>query len=162
MPKIHTQGFREQAVQKVFARKGKSIKTIAQELGIGYSTLQQWMRDYQSMTPTLDNNNQRPHDWSPKQRFQALMDTAAMDAEHASQYCRENGIFPHHLGTWRDNFIGNDKKSTGSVKADASKLRKENAVLQKELRRKEKALAEAAALLILQKKFHALLEGEGE
>jgi len=160
MPKRHTQGFKEQAVHKALTRNGKSIKVIAQDLNIGYSTLQKWMREIKLVTHSKDS--QRPNDWSRKQQFQALMDTASMDAAQCSQYCREKGIFPHHLDEWRENFTSSDKNSSPSSKADVSKLRKENVTLQKELRRKEKALAETAALLVLQKKFQALLEGKEE
>jgi len=158
MPKMHTQGFKEQAVQKALTKDGKSVKTIAQELNIGYSTLQKWIQEYKSMKPQKDN--QRPQDWTRKQQLQALMDTASMNAEQRSQYCRENGFFPHHLDEWHDSFIKADKKSVGSNKTEMTVLKKENASLQKELRRKDKALAETAALLVLQKKFQALLEGK--
>jgi len=109
MPKRHTQGFKEQAVRKSLTRDEKSIKTIAQELNIGYSTLQKWIREYKLVTH--NKNNQRPQDWSQKQQFQALMEAASLDMEQINQYCREKGIFPHHLDNWRDNFIKNDKKS---------------------------------------------------
>ena len=160
MPKKHTQGFKDQAVQKALARDGKSVKIIAQELNIGYSTLQKWLREYKLVTHNKDSR--RPQDWSRKQQFQALLDTASMDVEQCSQYCREKGIFPHHLDDWRDNFIKSDKEPAPPGKADVTKLKKENVALQKELRRKEKALAETAALLVLQKKFQALLEEKEE
>lgn len=160
MSKRHTQGFKEQAVQKALIRDGKSVKTIAQELNIGYSTLQKWIREYKLVTCNKDN--QRPQDWDQKQQFQALMDTASMNVEQINQYCREKGIFPHHLDNWRNNFVKNDKKTAQSTKSDITKLKKENASLHKELRRKEKALAETAALLVLQKKFQALLEEKEE
>ena len=162
MPRKHTQGFKEQAVQKSFINDGKSIKTIAQELNIGYSTLQKWIREYKSMTG--NNDSQRPQDWSRKQQFHVLMETASMNEDQCSQYCREKGLFPHHLNTWRDSFIESDKKTASSIKskADIADLKKQNARLQKDLRRKEKALAETAALLVLQKKFQALLEERDE
>jgi transposase-like protein len=160
MTKWHNHGFKDQAVQKAFNRNGKSVKAIALELNIGYSTLQKWIREYKLVT--ADKDNQQPQDWSRQQQFQALIDTASMDAEQCSQYCRKKGIFPHHLDEWRDNFILSDKQSTKSNQSDISKLKKENAALQKELRRKEKALAETAALLVLQKKFQALLEEKEE
>lgn len=160
MPKRHTQAFKEQSVQKALTRNGKSVKIIAQELNIGYSTLQKWIREYKLVAPSKDN--QRPQDWSREQQFQALMDTASMNAEQCSQYCREKGIFPHHLDEWCNNFIKKDNQSVTSSKSDVTRLKKENATLQKELRRKEKALAETAALLVLQKKFHALLEEKEE
>jgi len=162
MSNKHTQGFKEQAVQKALTRDGKSIKTIAQALNIGYSTLQKWIRDYKSMTDNDNQSNQRPSEWSREQQLQALNDTAPMDTAQRSKYCREKGFFPHHLNQWRDNFINSGKKPGASGRENISKLKKENTALQKELRRKDKALAETAALLVLQKKFQALLAEEEE
>ncbi len=161
MTNKHTQGFKEQAVQKALTRDDVSIKTIAQELNIGYSTLQKWIRDYKTMTDDKQPN-QRPSEWSRKQQLQALIDTASMSAEQCSQHCREQGFFPHHLDQWRDSLISGEKKTSNSTRESNHKLKKENTALQKELRRKDKALAETAALLVLQKKFQALLEDRGE
>ncbi len=153
----HTEGFKEQAVQKAFTRDGKSVKTIAQELNIGYSTLQKWIREYKLMN-SQENGPKRPQNWNKEQQLQALMDTALFDDKHLSQYCREKGIFPHHLAQWRENFIKSDQESKKSNKVEIGSLKKEIGSLQKEIRRKDKALAETAALLVLQKKFQALLE----
>lgn len=160
MPRIQTQGFKDQAVQKALTRGDKNLKIVAKELNVGYSTLQKWIREYKLVKP--QKNSQRPQDWSREQKFQALLETASMNAEHRSQYCREKGIFPHHLVEWSNSFITLDNKSVNTDKIDVKSLKKENATLQKEIRRKDKALAEMAALLILQKKFQALLEDGDE
>lgn len=160
MPKQYTQGFKEQSVQKALSRGDTKLKTIALDLNIGYSTLQKWIREYKILKP--ENDTKRPQDWSREQQFQALMDTASMSAEQCSEYCREKGIFPHHLDEWRESFVKPNKVTVKSNKADVKSLKKENASLQREIRRKDKALAETAALLVLQKKFQALLEGKDE
>ncbi|MDP2179230.1 MAG: hypothetical protein Q8K19_12070 [Methylicorpusculum sp.] len=75
-------------------------------------------------------------------------------------FCRERGLFTHHLQTWKQDFIKpleTDEPSSASRKA-AKPLQDEIVQLKKDLQRKEKALAEAAALLILQKKYHAFWE----
>jgi len=76
-----------------------------------------------------------------------------------SEYCRSKGIYSTQISDWKKAFIQGDRPLTG--KADREQSRKQNQTiqtLQRDLRRKEKALAEAAALLILQKKFQALWE----
>ena len=156
MPRWNTPGFKEQAVQKALDRGNTHLKTIAQELNVGYSTLQKWISAYKSVN--TNEKNQKPQNWSREQQFQALVDTAAMDDEHRNQYCREKGLFPHHLAAWRQHFLQIDKKSVPNTKAELKSLKDEISSLQKEIRRKDKALAETAALLVLQKKFQALLE----
>ena len=156
MSQSHPQGFKEQAVQKALTRGAANLKTVAEELGIGYSTLQTWIRE--SKKVKVDTSTQRPQDWTREAQLQALLDTAAMEEEQRGQYCREKGIFPHHLETWRLSFIASEKDAVTPHKAQVKTLKEENALLHKELRRKEKALAEVAALLVLQKKCQALWE----
>src|SRR3546814_970074 len=72
-------------------------------------------------------------------------------------WCREKGLFAHNLTAWRTAFCEGAKSPAGAS-AQSRTLKDENAKLKRELARKEKALAEAAALLILQKKYQALWE----
>lgn len=99
--------------------------------------------------------SKRPSDWSLAERFQILMESHALDEEALHAFCREKGIFRHHLEQWQAAFVA------GGAVLDAAQLRElkeSNKVLTRELSRKEKALAEAAALLVLQKKYQALWE----
>jgi transposase-like protein len=156
MKKIFTQGFKEQAVQKALTRGSKNLELLAQELSIGYSTLQKWIRDYKS----VNSKNKRPQDWTREQQLQAIIETSGQQATQISEYCREKGLYPHQLDEWRLSFLEVNTAVSNSSKAELKTLKTKNAALQKELRRKEKALAETAALLVLQKKFQALLEDE--
>jgi len=102
--------------------------------------------------------DKRPQDWTSEQRLQALLDTNALAPEALNAWCRERGIFAHQLQAWKAEFSAPAKPP-----ADAGELRKlkgELTNLQRELTRKDKALSEAAALLVLQKKYQALWEDE--
>ena len=84
-----------------------------------------------------------------------LLESHGLEEEALNAFCRERGIFRHHLGQWREAF------ETGTLQSNRSELRElkeANKGLKSELNRKEKALAEAAALLVLQKKYQALWE----
>ncbi len=159
MTKKFSQGFKEQTVQKALTRGSTNLKEIAHKLSIGYSTLQKWIRNNKAMNSN-PKNNKRPQDWSQAERFQTLMDTAALEIEQRSQYCREKGLYPHQLDEWRLNFLETNTDGAKNNKRELKTLKTKNTAPQKELRRKEKALAETAALLVLQKKFQALLEDE--
>lgn len=100
----------------------------------------------------------RPQDWNVESQLHALHQTHALSGEALQAWCRENGLFPHHLTDWKAAFCAGIKTPTNL--REMRTLKEENARLKRELTRKEKALAEAAALLILQKKFRALWEGE--
>jgi|ABSP01.1.fsa_nt_gi transposase-like protein len=156
---MYSPEFKEQAILKVLQRGEKTIQAIADELNINLFTLKEWLR--KSRLTMTDNNTipKRPTDWSRAQRFQALMQSSVLKGEALNGFCREQGIFSHHLDAWKADFIKETSKAETSTKSTTEKtLREENAQLKKELSRKEKALAETAALLVLQKKFQAFWE----
>jgi hypothetical protein len=89
--------------------------------------------------------------WSPAQRLLALNESHALSGPALHAWCREKGLFEHQLLQWRDAFC-----CAGQAPAAASAAEQRLAnTLQRELRCKDRALAEAAALLVLQKKFQA-------
>ncbi|TAK59871.1 transposase [Methylobacter sp.] len=150
----YNQEFKDQAIEKTLQHGDKTIQYIADELNINLFTLKEWLRKSQPAMPP-SSIPQRPGDWTPKQRLEALMQSAGLEGEHLNAFCREQGIFPHHLDAWKQAFINSN--SSPSPTTDKS-LRIELNQVKKELNRKEKALAEAAALLVLQKKCQAFWE----
>ncbi len=94
----------------------------------------------------------------------ALHESHGLSGEALHAWCREKGLFEHQLTAWREAFVGSAAPETAQerreAKAELKALQGRHEVLQRELRRKERALAEAAALLVLQKKFQALLGDE--
>ena len=96
--------------------------------------------------------------WTAAARFEAVLATAAMDEASKNAWCRENGVYPQELEQWRTAATQalaepEDARATQrETKADRRRIKE----LERELRRKEKALAEAAALLILSKKLEGI------
>lgn len=80
----------------------------------------------------------------------ALHETHWMTGGTLNAWCREHGVFPHHLTGWQAAFCTDRKAGPQDSKALRA-LKEDNDRLQREVLRKDKALAEAAALLILQK-----------
>ena len=158
---LYSPAFREQALKKVYARGNRTVKSIALELNMNHYTLKNWMTMNKPITSDHQSGTQqRPQDWPVAERLDALMKTYAMDQEAIGAFCRKQGIFSHHLKQWRQEFASGSR-----TKADLARLRelKTNCQsLERELRRKDKALAEAAALLVLQKKYQALWVEKGE
>jgi hypothetical protein len=114
-------------------------------------------------TRTLQTKSKRPQDWRPVERLAALQKTYGLIGEDLNSWCREQGVFVHHLEQWKTDFCS--PGGSNEIREEASALRTlkaDNQRLERELLRKDKALAEAAALLVLQKKFRALLGGEVE
>jgi len=151
--KIYTKAYRQQALEKVYNRGDRTVQAIAEELNLNPWTLKNWMKlPKESVGSRADMITKRPQDRSLSERLQLILDSQGKTGETLNAWCREQGIFPHHLQQWRELF------ETGQppVGAELRALKVSHQELQRELKRKEKALAEAAALLVLQKKYQAL------
>jgi len=148
----------KEAVIKKVLMGGKTHQKIASEAGIGRSTLTYWLKNHKKDgNETLTEKEKRPQDWTAEERLNALMETGAMPEGERVSWCRKRGVFSHHLEQWKKNILSLSTSSKTSVKSKGSaRLKKENAALKKELNRKEKALAETAALLVLKKKADSI------
>ena len=150
--KEYTEAFREQALKKVYSRGDRTVKSVADELNMSHKTLGNWMRAQHRMagsTPsTLDK--------SLSERLNLLMESHGLAGEALNAFCREKGIFSHQLSHWREAFESG--QTSAPDRSALRELKETNKQLTRELTRKEKALAEAAALLVLQKKYQALWE----
>ena len=149
--------FREKVIEEALS-SGKSLRVLVEQFGVGYSTLGKWLRDYRnSGVQPLVKKEKRPQDWTVEERFKALLETAQLNDEEVGRWCREHGVHSHQLARWRQDAIaGTGGKTATAEQAETRRLREENRVLKKKLRRKEKALAEAAALLVLKKKAESI------
>ena len=150
-------------VEKVLARDGRTVKEIAEAHNVGYSTLQKWI--IQSRNGGIINSGKSVKNsqaLSLSERFQHLMATASLDEIAVGIYCRENGLYAVQLTQWKDAFMTQQSviKKQDNL-AELKALRAENKQLKQDVKRKNSALAEATALLILKKKA-SLIWGEVE
>lgn len=142
------------AVLKKVLQESKPHYEIAVEFGVGRSTIGKWLREYrQNGNINLNSKEKRPKEWTAKERMAALMETGSMSTDDRAAWCRKKGIFTHNLDQWKKDAISAMALRSGKKLSEQEKsLKKENTILKKELFRKEKALAETAALLVLKKK----------
>jgi transposase-like protein len=155
----YSEAFIEQALFKVYSRGKRTVKSVAEELNVNCHTVKNWMKRKEvGPVGVLETKERRPQDWSAEEQLLALHETHGMAGEALQTWCRENGLFAHHLTSWKAAFCADVR--TAPVSREIRVLKDENDQLKRELVRKERALAEAAALLILQKKFRALWEDE--
>ena len=99
-----------------------------------------------------------PENWTAEQKFSAVIETAAMSEVEVSEYCRKKGLFPEQIQQWKQSCISGNhpeadkrKQQAQERKADKKRIKE----LERELKRKDAALAETAALLVLRKKLNA-------
>lgn len=152
MPKYSPE-FRERAVRQLMPPTLRSVASVSREIGVSEPTLYAWKKQFQAKGAVVPSHATGPHGWDAKAKLAALMQTALMNEAERSAYCRENGLYVEQLETWKAAFESMGQASDGN---ELSQSRKTNRELQKELQRKEKALAETAALLVLSKKARAI------
>jgi transposase-like protein len=161
----YTASVRSSMVRKMTGPRAKSATALARETGIPQATLSRWLRRAGSVRDVSprepeDKPARRPQDWPLEEILEAVLEASRLSGGELGAFLRRKGIHQAHLDEWRAR-LGAAVKGGAKRKArstDARRIRE----LEKELRRKDKALAEAAALLVLQKKLRALLGGGDE
>lgn len=157
--------FQEQALSKARQRGARSVQDVANDLNMAVGTLRKWIGKSNRKDDVSKPGTRLPDDlpaqsWGPAQRLLALNQTHAMLPTQLHAWCREKGLFEHQLKAWGEAFCSATAPESRESRTALRELQVKHDGLQRELRRKEKALAEAAALLVLQKKFQALWEDE--
>lgn len=154
---------KEAVLKKLLPPYNKTYIELSQEECIPASTIYTWLKKRQQVGKMNSKVIKISTLWSVEARFSAIVETATMSELELGEYCREKGLYPDQIKDWKAEFIASltgDPVSSQQEKAQGKGDKKRINQLEKELRRKEKALAEAAALLILGKKLQAFY-GEG-
>ncbi|WP_224796836.1 DDE-type integrase/transposase/recombinase, partial [Pandoraea sputorum] len=153
MKQTYSVEFKAQALAKVLQRGSRTVGAVADELDVNVLTLRKWMRGTTAANRSSSSGHaRRPEDWLLEERLMALQESHGLVDEALHGWCRERGLFGHHLARWRADFCaGGAAASRRESAQEVRYLKQANVQLQRELKRKEQALAEAAALLVLQK-----------
>ena len=151
-------------VQRMVGPNAVSANRLSAEVGISQSSLSQWLRESGGRMGRVklgpspsDRNSRRPDDWSAEERLRVVMEAARLRDDELGAFLRREGIHEATLAEWKTavlEALGPQKK----VSSDSKRVRE----LEKQLRRKDKALAETAALLVLQKKVQAIWGDEDD
>jgi transposase-like protein len=156
---------KEAVLKKMLPPNNLAITELAKLEGIAEATLYNWRQQARGEGKLMPDSDNTPEGWTSRDKFAAVLGTAAMSQSEVAEYCRQQGLYPEQLSRWRTACEqANDwNQACEQQLKDATKVdRKRLKQLEKELARKEKALAEAAALLILRKKLHAMHEEYGD
>ena len=146
----------------------QSVARILEELGIHVMTLYKWRKTWRLQGEVVPASEKEPEGWSAADKFTVVLETAGLNATELSAYFRQKGLYPEQVDRWRQASQDANEKPVLTMKEqkELEKLRaqdqREIKQLKQELRRKEKALAEAAALLMLRKKWEAFCSEDAE
>ena len=143
--------FKDRAVARVLPPSSATVEAVAQEIGVGADTLERWRSEALSRPA-------RERVWTAAGRFDAVVTAAALDEAGKSAWCRANGIYLHDLTHWRQSAteaLAKPEEARASP-LQTKQQRRRIKELERELHRKDRALAETAALLVLSKKVAAI------
>jgi transposase-like protein len=148
---------KDKAIKRLLETERPSINQLSQDLDVPEVTLYYW--DRQIKNGRMGKTNRRPQSLSEKQ--QLIYEYQSLSEEDKGIWLRENGFYSSHLESWKKE-ITEALDGTKEYPKKEKAWKKETERLTKELTKKEKALAEVTALLVLKKKLDALFGEDPE
>ena len=147
---------KEAICRQLLSLEGRSIPQLAKDTGIGKSTLYAWQKALPlTRGASMSKPNKPSRQWSSAEKFAVVLETAAMNEAERAEYARRKGLFVEQIAAW--TIARRDANGALVAPPEARADKKRIQELERELNRKEKALAEAAALLVLRKKARAIV-----
>ena len=155
--------YSDELKQKIMLRmmppNNESVTQISRDSGLAEGTLYKWQKEARAKGYVIPGGEKKSEKWSTRDKFAIVVETAMLSEIELSEYCRAKGLFVEQIEAWRDACMqakeGNPSKQP-SCKRNLRNKERENKNLARELKRKEAALAETAALLVLRKKARAI------
>ena len=155
---------RARMVRRMVGPSAVTASDLERETGIPQPTLSRWLRGAASLRlvttkPDASSDGEvaatekRPQDWSPKERVKFVLEADGLADQELGELLRRRGVHREQLDAWRALVDTFGQPTTSRRSPEAKRIRE----LEREVARKDKALAETAALLVLQKKLHLLL-----
>lgn len=162
----YSQERKDAVLTKLLPPHNLAVSQIALSEGICEQTLYNWRKQAKIKGAPVPGNRPSTTDrWNGETKLAVVIETAGLNTQELGEYCRRKGLYPEQVKQWKQDCTRGandapraDAVSVGQLKEAKKKLSR----LEKQLLRKDRALAESAALLVLQKKFQALWEDEDE
>lgn len=147
--------YKEAILRRMLPPNNESITKIAKEEGLSEQTLRNWRDKARKKGYAAPGKDSAPDDWSTQDKFLIVVETASLNETELAEYARKKGLYVEQIKACM-NANGGIAKEAARLNRELKDSQKERKKLEKELQRKEKALAEAAALLVLSKKANAI------
>jgi transposase len=154
VPKYNDE-FKEQVVRKMMPPNAMSVAQVSRDTGVSDVTLYNWRNQFRHEGKSVPADPSNPENWSGENKLAVVIEAAALNEEELAEYCRQKGLYVEQIVRWREAAAAGAETQRPLSVAERRELqqeRKKSRKLAKELRRKDRALAETAALLVLQKK----------
>lgn len=151
----YNEQFKKSAVQKLLRPGSLGLNATAASMGIPSSTLYTWKLKYAKLGPM--SKSKKNKEWSPEAKLDAVIKTATMSEQELGEFLRANGLHSSELENFKTECLPTVKtKGRPKLDPEIAELRTANKRLSKDLRRKDAALSEYAARVVLLKKSHEI------
>lgn len=153
----YSEAFKREAVRKMLPPNGCRGTALSVELGVPKSTLFRWRQVARTMG-VMDTPAKK---WTGAEKLRVVNEASSLGDDALGAFLRREGLHEAQLKEWRaeaEAALGGTTKRGGKSTADAKRIQQ----LERELRRKDKALAEASAILVLKKKAAAIWGDEDD
>jgi len=143
--------FKQTVVEKILNRGPQSIAEICEKTGVKKSTAANWIR-LCAKVPNMKKQTELKK-WTAEAKLKALFDTSGLGESEFGRYLRTEGLYSNQVSEWRQDVL----KSLDEARAKPQVIKRDGRddrikELERDLTRMEKALAEASARMMLQKK----------
>jgi transposase-like protein len=149
--------FKASIIARMLPPHNASVPALSEETGIPKDTLYGWRIQARSQTGAASGQLPPGGALSSEEKFAIVLETASFNELELGEYCRRKGLYPEQIALWKDAFIqGANPAASRTEREQMQQQTRTIKLLQSELHRKDRALAETAALLVLEKKVQAL------
>lgn len=157
---VYSEEFKKSQVKRLSGASAISANALSGEIGVSQGTLSRWLRLYGSE----NGMGNKKREFGAEEKLKIVFETASLSEPELGEYLRRNGLHSTEVERWREEALfglKTEKRGRPKIDPEIVRLRKREQDLERNLRRKEKALAEASALLVMKKKAE-LIWGAGE
>lgn len=150
---LYSPEFKKSAVEKLLNRGSRPVAAIIEELGIASPTLYLWKQDFAKNGGMKTSS--RPQDRSSAEKLKAVNEFEAASIEERGELLRRLGVHEEHVKAWSEQVhaaLRHEAIGKHVDRAERAEDRRKIKELEKDVRRKDRALAETTALLVLKKK----------
>ena len=148
----YSKGFKVSVLKRILPPANRSVKEVSKETGVSENTIYLWLKMLENGKIDTDDSELRPADRNPKEKLRLLLEGKSLKDDALGHWLRENGLHSENLNQYEQEVRDIVSDQNQKYKDEIKSLKKDKRTLEKELRRKDKALAEMAALLTLKKK----------
>lgn len=162
----YTATFRNRMVARLVGPHAISATALGIETGLPQATLSRWLKEAsklrRKMSDDKDPPKKQPQQWTPEEKLQILLEASALSEGELGVFLRAKGIHEAVLAEWKHQALAALRGTEAASKLQTQRESREMRELKRELKRKDKALAETAALIVLKKKVQEIWGAEDD